>query len=79
MRMVLGRASQLLLVGLVVGLASAAALERLVRAFLFDAPPHEPGVYVAVAVVLLVTGLVAAFGPARRAARVDPLVALRAE
>jgi predicted permease len=79
MRMVLGRASQMLGIGLVAGLLAAALLERLVRAFLFEARPHEPVVYVAVALVLLTTGLVAAFGPARRAAKVDPLAVLRME
>jgi hypothetical protein len=79
MRMVLGRASQMLGIGLVAGLLAAAMLERLVRAFLFEARPHEPVVYVAVALVLLTTGLVAAFGPARRAAKVDPLAVLRME
>ena len=63
----------------VAGLAVAAGLERLVRAFLFEAQPHDLRVYAAVAVVLLSTGLFAAIGPARRASKVDPLVALRAE
>jgi predicted permease len=79
LQMVLGRATRLMVVGLFVGLAGAAALEQLVRAFLFDARAHDPAVYGAVVIVLLVTGFVAAFGPARRAARVDPLEALRAE
>jgi putative ABC transport system permease protein len=79
LRMVLGRASRLMLAGLAIGLAGAAALERLVRGFLFDARPHDPALYAMVAVVLLTAGLAAALGPARRAARVDPLIALRAE
>jgi len=79
LQMVLGRAARLMLVGLAGGLVGAAALERAIRVFLFDARAHDPVVYGGVALVLLATGLVAAFGPARRAARVDPLVALRAE
>ena len=79
LRLVLGRAASLLLIGLAIGLAGAAALEQFVRVFLFNARPHDPALYVAVAVVLLGAGLIAAYGPARRAARVDPLVALRAE
>jgi predicted permease len=79
LQMVLRRSLVLTLAGIAAGLAIAAALERLVRAFLFRATPHDPLVYAGVAVVLVAAGLVAAIGPARRAARVDPLVALRAE
>jgi ABC-type antimicrobial peptide transport system permease subunit len=79
LRMVLGRATMLMVSGLAVGVAASALLERLVRAFLFDPQPHDPIVYGAAAVALLAAGLLAAFGPARRAARVDPLVALRSE
>jgi putative ABC transport system permease protein len=79
LQMVLGRAAELMLGGLILGLAPAAALVRVVRAFLFEPTAYDPVVYGGVALVLLITGLVAAFGPARRAAAVDPLVALRAE
>ena len=79
LRMVLGRATMLMVSGLAVGVAASALLERLVRAFLFEPQPHDPIVYGAAAVALLAAGLLAAFGPARRAARVDPLVALRSE
>jgi len=47
-------------------------------AFLFEVRPYDLGVYVITGTVLVVTGLLAAWVPARRAARVDPLVALRA-
>jgi ABC-type antimicrobial peptide transport system permease subunit len=77
--MVLGRATLLMCAGLGLGLAGAAALEHLVRAFLFNARPFDPAVYSGVALVLLGAGWLAALGPARRASRVDPLVALRAE
>jgi ABC-type antimicrobial peptide transport system permease subunit len=79
LRMVLGRATRMLSIGLILGLAGAAALERFVRSFLFEARPHDPAVYGAVTFLLLATGLIAAVAPARRAARVDPLVALRTE
>ncbi|MCR4375407.1 MAG: ABC transporter permease, partial [Acidobacteria bacterium] len=75
--MVLGRAVRLLVAGLVPGIAVSILLEQTARAFLFNAKPHDPVVYVGVAAVLLATGLAAAFGPARRATRLDPLVALR--
>jgi putative ABC transport system permease protein len=79
LRMVLGRASLYVVIGLVVGLGGAWALARFVQTFLFQVQPHDVTVYALVAVTLLVTGLVAAFVPARRAAKVDPLVALRME
>ena len=59
--------------------AAAAMLERLVRAFLFNAQAHDARAYAGVALLLLAAGLLAALIPARRAARVDPLVALRVE
>ena len=77
--MVLGGAVRLMVAGLVPGLAAAALLERTARAFLFEARPHDPLIYTAVVVVLLAAGIVAALGPARRATRVDPLVALRGD
>jgi ABC-type lipoprotein release transport system permease subunit len=52
-------------------------LSALVERFLFQTHPHDPVVYGAVLAVLTLTGLAAAFLPARRAAHVDPLVAMR--
>jgi putative ABC transport system permease protein len=75
--MVLGRALRLLLAGLAPGVAAALLLERTVRAFLFNAAPHDPALYGVAAATLLAAGLLAAFGPARRATRVDPVTALR--
>jgi predicted permease len=67
------------LVGLVGGGAAALALSRLLGAQLYDVSPADPVVFGAVAAVLLVVALLASSVPARRAARVDPAVALRAE
>jgi putative ABC transport system permease protein len=50
-----------------------------VSGFLFQVQPHEGVVYLAVSLTLVAAGVAAAFIPARRAARVDPLIALRAE
>jgi len=77
--MVVGGAVRLMIGGLVPGLVAAFLLERWARAFLFNAPPRDPALYAGVALVLLTAGVVAAIGPARRATRVDPLVALREE
>jgi putative ABC transport system permease protein len=77
--LVLRRAAALIVAGLTIGLAGAAAIEPSIRSFLFDARPHDLALYAGVAAILLAVGLFAALGPARRAARVDPLVALRAD
>jgi len=66
-------------VGLVVGGAGALALSRLLGAQLYDVSPTDPVVFGSVAAVLLLVALLASGVPARRAARVDPAVALRTE
>jgi predicted permease len=76
---VLGRASLYLTVGLTIGAAGAWGLVGLVKGFLFEIQPHDPKVYIGVFGLLVMTGLAAAFLPARRASRIDPLVALRLE
>lgn len=68
-----------LALGVTLGLAGAALATRVVESFLFGVSPRDPGTFVAVAAVLGVAGLLAAWLPARRAARVDPVQALRAE
>jgi putative ABC transport system permease protein len=78
-QMVLGQATRLILVGLVVGLLGTAWLERLVQAFLFQGRSHDPVMYAIVAAVLFATGLIAALGPARTASQIDPFIALRTE
>jgi putative ABC transport system permease protein len=77
--MVLGRASLLMLLGLAIGGAGAWYLSAGVRAFLFEVEPTSAGVFAAAIAILAATGLLASAIPARRAARVDPLVALRHE
>ncbi|MGD9902947.1 MAG: ADOP family duplicated permease [Vicinamibacterales bacterium] len=77
--MVLGQGLGLVALGLVLGLAGAAAFSTGLSAYLFDTPPRDPLVLAAVAVTFLVAGALACVGPARRATGVDPLVALRAE
>jgi len=76
---VLRRAALQMGAGLVVGIALSGVLATSVEKFLFKVVPHDPWVYSAVCVVIAVTALGAAYAPARRAARVDPLVALRLE
>ncbi len=74
---VLGKAVTWLAGGLAIGLVGAWLLGALVSGFLFEIRPHDPWVYAGVTATLIATGVAAALLPARRAARVDPLVALR--
>jgi putative ABC transport system permease protein len=77
MRMILRQGLGLVLAGLALGLTGAIALSRLIERLLFGVPPTDPLTYAAVAVVLLAVAAFASLLPARRAASVDPLVALR--
>lgn len=79
LRNVLGGGLRLIAIGVIVGLAGAFALSRFVAAFLYGVPAFDPWTYGVVIGVLVLTGLFAAYLPARRAAHVDPLVALRHE
>ena len=65
--------------GVVVGLAGAAALSRFVTSLLFEVQPIDPLIYATVAMLLTVVAAVASWLPARRAARINPVEALRAE
>jgi ABC-type antimicrobial peptide transport system permease subunit len=76
---VLGRAALYMVCGLATGLIGAWGLAELVAGFLFEIQPHEPAVYAAALALIAMTGLTAAFVPARRAAGVDPVIALRME
>ena len=77
--MVMRQAGVMLLAGVAVGLALAFAAGRLVGRFLYGVSPHDAWVMAGAPALLLITGLVAAYMPARRAASVDPMEALRAE
>lgn len=68
-----------LAIGLALGVTGAWGVARLVAGFLFEIRPHDPIVYSGAFALLAMTGLAAALLPARRAARVDPLIALRME
>jgi len=70
---------RLVLVGLAIGVGASVASTRLLRSQLFGVQPADPIAYASVAVVLGLVALVACYIPARRAASVDPLVALRLE
>ena len=65
--------------GLPIGLLGASGLARALSHFLFEVSPTDPITFLVVALLLVVTALAASWLPARRAARVDPIVALRCE
>ena len=77
--MILKRGMGMTLLGVAIGLASALALTRLMSSLLFEVKAVDPLTFVIVPVVLSVAALLASFIPARRATKVDPLVALRYE
>jgi putative ABC transport system permease protein len=77
--LVLKRSMGLVLFGTMCGLAASIAVTRAMTGLLYDVSPFDPLVFVAVSVVLAGCGLVASVIPARRATKVDPIVALRAE
>jgi putative ABC transport system permease protein len=79
MRLVLLQAGRLTLVGLSIGLGVSFATNRLLASQLFGLSPHDPFLLTTVSVVLLAVALLASFLPARRAANVNPMEALRCE
>ncbi len=78
-RMVLGEGVRTMFIGIAIGLVSALALARAVAHLLYGIAPSDPLTFGAVPVILAVVGLLACWIPARRATRVDPLIALRYE
>jgi putative ABC transport system permease protein len=76
---VIGYGLKLSAIGMVIGLVGAFALRRFLGTLVFGVSTADPIVYAAVAAVMLAVALLACYLPARRAARVDPLVALRCE
>jgi predicted permease len=79
LRLVLTRALRTVVAGVIVGLAGAAGVTRVLQTFLFGVTPTDPVAFTVVTLLLMAVGLVAAWLPARRATRIDPCAALRAE
>lgn len=79
LRLILGQGMTPVVIGLGIGIAAALALGRLLTTQLYQISPHNPALLFTTAIVLALVALLACFVPARRAANVDPIQALRAE
>jgi ABC-type antimicrobial peptide transport system permease subunit len=79
MRMVLVKGLRPIVAGVVIGLAAAYGLSRFMASHIYGVTATDPWTFAGVAMVLMAVGLVACLLPARRATKVDPLIALRSE
>ena len=79
LRLILGQGARMALIGVAIGIAAALGLARFMAAQLFGVTAHDPLTFAGVAVVLMLVALAACYIPARRAMKVDPIVALRYE
>jgi putative ABC transport system permease protein len=77
LRLVLGQGATMTLIGMLIGIAAALGLTRLMANELFGITAHDPLTFTAVTILLALVALLACYLPARRAMRVDPIVALR--
>jgi putative ABC transport system permease protein len=66
----------LTLIGIAVGMAGALGLAKVIASLLFDVPPTDPATFVGIPLLLIFVSLIACYLPARRAARLDPTIAL---
>ena len=79
LRLIVGQGIGLALIGVGIGLAAAFLLTRAIKSLLVGVSPTDPLTFLAISVLLLLTAFIASLIPARRATKVDPLVALRSE
>jgi putative ABC transport system permease protein len=78
-RIIVGQGLRLALFGVSVGLVAALVLTRLLQSFLFGISAYDPLTFIGVSVLLTLVAVAASYFPARRATRVDPMIALRYE
>jgi ABC-type antimicrobial peptide transport system permease subunit len=79
MRLILGQGARMAVVGIAIGAIGALGLTQLMASQLFGVTAHDPITFAGVAALLMVIAVAACYTPARRAMRVDPMVALRRE
>jgi putative ABC transport system permease protein len=79
LRLIIQQAMKLVCAGIVLGMAGAVALTRLMSSLLYGVSPTDPVAFLAAALLLMTAAMIACYVPARRAMRVDPIVALRSE
>jgi ABC-type antimicrobial peptide transport system permease subunit len=79
LQLVVGQGMRLVIAGLMLGVLGSLALTRVLSGFLFGVRPTDPATFAVVSALLAIIGALACWLPARRATKVDPVVALRAE
>jgi len=79
MRLIVGQGLKVVVIGVVIGLLAALALSRLMKSLLFDVAATDSLTFAAVSILLVCVAAVACFIPAWRAAKIDPIIALRDE
>ena len=79
LRLIVGHGMALAFAGIAIGLGGAWAITRLLGALLYGVSPHDPATFAAIAALVAAVAFAASYLPGRRATRVDPIIALRAE